>query len=116
MNRRGDERSDLKLVVAVPAGDALGFRLAGVQVVEVERGHEEAALRGLRAMPGVGVVAVEASLLAAAEGGSRPDPGLPVFIPFTLPRRFTEARGGEAFIAALVRRAVGYHVKLGGPR
>lgn len=111
---RDTQSSDLQLVIVVPAGDALGFRLAGFRVVEVDRGQEEATLRRLRAKPGVGVMVVESSLLGPGRARGRMDPGLPVLIPFTLPRGIMEAGRGEAFIAALVRRAVGYHVKLGG--
>jgi V/A-type H+/Na+-transporting ATPase subunit F len=107
---------DLRLVVAVFAGDGLGFRLAGVPVVEVASGDEARVLRELRATAGVGVIAAEAALLTSAgeDQPSRRAPGLPIVLPFTLPRSWSEERRGSAFIAALVRRAVGYHVKLGG--
>ncbi len=110
-------RDALKLAVAVPVGRGLGFRLAGVPVIEVERGGEAAAMRELCKTPGLGVVLVEEDVLGAAAGeGSRRDcgTGLPVVVPFSLPHRLTEEGRGRAFIAALVRRAVGYHVKLGG--
>jgi V/A-type H+/Na+-transporting ATPase subunit F len=113
--RSGRASRQLELAVAVPAGRGLGFRLAGVPVVEVAPGEEAAALAALRAQPALGVLVVEASLLVAEPpGGRRRDGALPVVVPFALPRRWSDAGGGRAFIAALVRRAVGYHVKLGG--
>lgn len=106
-----------RLVVAVRPGDALGFRLAGAEVREVAPGDEGAALRALLADPAAGVVAVEGAVLAAApqallERARRR--GVPVLLPFDLPRAWGEPGRGEAWVAALVRRAVGYGVKLGG--
>lgn len=108
--------SPLRLVVVVREGDALGFRLAGVTVEEVARGEEGAALRRLAAAEDSGVLAVEEEVLAAA--GPRPlrrarERGLPVVLPFALPRRWGEEGRGRAYVAALIRRAVGYGVRLG---
>ncbi len=105
------------LLVMVRPGDALGFRLAGVEVQEVAPGEEEAALRALRQRPRLGVVAIEESVLAAAETPARRrrrEADLPVIVPFSLPRRWAEPGHGRELVAAIVRRAVGYHVKLGG--
>ena len=108
---------DLALVVVVHQGDGLGLRLTGVEVEEVAPGCEEATLLALRSRPGLGVLAVEEGVLAAFEPRARRrDAGLPVVIPFTLPRRWAEPGHGRELVAALVRRAVGYHVKLGGTR
>lgn len=106
-----------RLAVVVRPGDALGFRLAGAEVREVAPGDEGPALRALLAAPSTGVVAVEAAVLAAApaallERARRR--GVPVLLPFDLPRAWGEPGRGEAWVAALVRRAVGYGVKLGG--
>lgn len=109
-------KESLGLAVAVRPGDALGFRLAGVPVEEVARGGELAAFRRLLADPRLGVLAVEEELLGAAPPRlvrRARERGLPVLLPFALPRRWGEAGGGRAYVAALVRRAVGYGVKLG---
>ncbi|HET9554230.1 MAG TPA: V-type ATP synthase subunit F [Anaeromyxobacteraceae bacterium] len=97
-------------------GDALGFRLAGAEVREVAPGEEAVAFRALLGDARLGVVAVEEALLAlapprlVARARAR---GLPVLLPFALPRRWGEAGRGQAWVAALIRRAVGYGVKLG---
>lgn len=107
----------LGLAVAVRPGDALGFRLAGARVEEVGRGEEHAAFRRLLAEPRVGVLAVEEELLREAPERlvrRARDRGLPVILPFTLPRRWGDEGRGRAYVAALIRRAVGYAVKLGG--
>jgi V/A-type H+/Na+-transporting ATPase subunit F len=113
---RGREGPALRLVVVVRPGDALGFRLAGATVEEVGQGEEAAALRRLSSATDAGVLAIEEEVLAAA--GARPlrrarERGLPVVLPFALPRRWGEEGRGRAYVAALIRRAVGYGVKLG---
>ncbi len=102
------------LVVATRPGDGTGFRLAGVPVAEVAPGEEAARLRAWVADPSVGVVAVESRVLEAMpEGALRRAQSLPfpVILPFALPRG-AEPGGGRAYVAALIRRAIGYHVKL----
>ena len=101
-------------IVTRPA-DALGLRLAGAKVEEVAPGEEGSRLRALLSDPAVSVVAIETTVLARV-----PEPlleraaerGLPVVLPFTLPRKLSEAAEGRAYVAALIRRAIGYHVKL----
>jgi len=104
-----------QLRVVTRPGDGAGFRLAGVPVDEVAAGEEAARFRMLLADPTLSVVAVETAVLADV-----PEPllrraaerGLPVVLPFALPRRLSEAAAGRAYVAALIRRAIGYHVKL----
>lgn len=113
----GRGEASRSLAVAVRPGDGLGFRLAGVAVEEVPPGGEAAALRRLLSDPRAGVLAVEEELLGAAperllrRARAR---GVPVILPFALPRRLGEEGRGRAYVAALVRRAIGYAVKLGG--
>ena len=117
--RHGAVLRDLDLVVVTRPGDGLGFRLAGVQVEEVAPGEEEATLRALRRRHRVGVLAVEETVLRAAEPKTarrRRNGSLPVVLAFALPRRWAEPGHGRDLVAAIVRRAVGYHVKLGGVR
>jgi V/A-type H+-transporting ATPase subunit F len=105
------------LAVAVRPGDALGFRLAGAAVEEVAPGAELQVFRRLLADEHLGVVAVEEELLRAVpehlvkRARAR---GVPVILPFALPRRLGEEGRGRAYVAALIRRAVGYGVKLAG--
>ena len=99
-----------RLAVVVRPGDALGFRLAGARVEETAPGGEVAVFRRLVADPELGVLAaVPVHLLRRAR-----ERGLPVVLPFALPRRWSEEGRGRAYVAALIRRAVGYGVKLGG--
>ena len=106
-------RSQLRVLVR--PGDGEGFRLAGAAVEEVPAGEEAPRMRAALADEGAAVLAVETSVL-----GTVPEPllrraaerGRPVILPFTLPRRLSEAAAGRAYVAALIRRAIGYHVKL----
>jgi V/A-type H+/Na+-transporting ATPase subunit F len=109
----------LGLTLAVRPGDALGFRLAGATVEEIAPGDEVPALLELLARPGLAVLAVEAELLDAAGEAlhhHHRGPGLPVVIPFAVPRQWADPGRGRELVAAVVRRAVGYHVKLGEGR
>jgi len=106
-----------RLLVLVRPGDALGFRLAGAEVVAIVPGEEAVELRRLLSDPRAGVLAVEERVLAAAppalveRARAR---GLPMILPFALPERLGGEGRGRAYVAALIRRAVGYGVKLGG--
>jgi len=105
------------LRVLVRPGEGLGFRLAGVPVDEIAAGDEAARLRALLADPAVAVLVVESELLAAlpqAPLRRAAQRGLPIVLPFTLPRRYGDAGAGRDYLAALIRRAIGYHIKLDG--
>jgi V/A-type H+-transporting ATPase subunit F len=104
------------LVVVARPDDALGLRLAGVRVEAVAPGEEGPRLRALLSEPGVALVALEGAVAAAApaepvQRAARR--GRPVVIPFELPRSLGAAAGGTDYVAALIRRFIGYHVKLG---
>lgn len=98
-------------------GQGLGFRLAGAPVEEVEEAEATARISTLLADPDLGVLAVEESLLSRL-----PEPllarvgraGVPVLLPFALPGRWGESGRGEAYVAAMIRRAIGYHIKIRG--
>ena len=102
------------LRVVTRPGDGAGFRLAGVPVDEVGVGEEAARFRALAADPSLAVIAIETRV-----HGAVPEPllrqaaarAIPVILPFTLPRP-SDAGAGRAYVAALIRRAIGYHVKL----
>ncbi len=113
----GQAARSLGLSVAVRPGDGLGFRLAGAAVEEIAPGAEPQAFRRLLADERTGVVAVEEELLRAVPERllrRARQRGIPVILPFALPRRWAEEGRGRAYVAALIRRAVGYGVKLAG--
>jgi V/A-type H+-transporting ATPase subunit F len=103
------------LTVVTRPGDGLGFRLAGARVEEISPGDEAERLAPLLAAPGTGVIAVVDDVLAAVPESlldRAAKAGLPVVFPFSLPRRLTEPGRAETAIGLLIRRAIGYHVRL----
>jgi vacuolar-type H+-ATPase subunit F/Vma7 len=101
--------------VVTRPGDGLGFRLAGAEVEELAAGEEAERFKTLLADERLGVLAVEEELVERV-----PEPllerigreGIPVLLPFRYPRRWLETGRGEAYVATLMRRAIGYHVKI----
>ena len=94
---------------------ALGFRLAGLRPHVV--GSKEAAdslLSRMREDPQWGVILVQENLMPelAAGGGRRAGAGLPVVVPFPAPSLGRAPGEAEAYVAELLRRAVGYRVRL----
>lgn len=107
----------MSLRVLLRSGEGLGFRLAGAAVEELAPGATAARLRALLDDPTVAVIAIDEELwralpepLAERAGEHR----RVVVLPFAVPHRWSETGGGQSYLAALIRRAVGYHIKLGG--
>lgn len=101
--------------VATRPGDGLGFRLAGAEVEEINDAEAADRFRALLADPDLGVLAVQEELLglvpqALLEKIGRE--GVPVLLPFAIPRRWQEAGRGAEYVATMIRRAIGYHVKI----
>lgn len=101
-------------VVADP-GVALGFRLAGLRPQVAESAEAAAAL--LDEMSGTnrwGVILVQDNLMPAADPVSvrRSRSGLPILVPFPRPGRERLPGEAEAYVAELLRQAVGYRVRL----
>ncbi|MGB8933083.1 MAG: V-type ATP synthase subunit F [Anaeromyxobacteraceae bacterium] len=108
----------MRLAVLVRPGDARGFQLAGARVVTATAGEEVAALRLLLADPALGVLAVEEELLSVVPPRlvrRVRERGLPVLLQFALPRTYGEEGKGRDYVAALIRRAIGYAIRLAGP-
>jgi V/A-type H+/Na+-transporting ATPase subunit F len=100
--------------VATRRGEGLGFRLAGAPVEEIEEGHEAEGLKALVRDPSLGVLAVEEKVLEQVpetllQRVGRE--GVPVLLPFVIPKVWEGAGRGEQYVATLIRRAIGYHVK-----
>lgn len=102
-----------EIVVLTPPDARYGFALTGVRHQVVE-GHEAwAALQALCREPAVGVVAIDARLLARVEAGPLHElaehwGGVLV----TLPAPAGSDRPPLDDLQRLVRRALGYHVRL----
>lgn len=102
-------------VVASPAV-AAGFRLAGLAVDDADSPRDaERALRDEAARPDAGVVLVQQSLYDALTAEARRElerRALPILVPIPDPAWPEERRRPEDYILDLLRRAIGYRVKL----
>lgn len=104
-----------RMKVVTRPGAGLGFRLAGVPVEEVAEDGAAERLAAIVEEPGLGLLAVDDALVphmpqTVLERVTRN--GVPIVLPVTLPGRWEGGVGGEDYVAALIRRAIGYHIKL----
>jgi vacuolar-type H+-ATPase subunit F/Vma7 len=102
-----------KIIFITPEDAELGFSLAGIrQIIVPEGGHEEALLSALEE-PDTGIIAIEERVyqrydrerLKHAESGWG---GLIT----VFPAPEAVGIGAEEYLAELVKRAVGYHMRL----
>jgi vacuolar-type H+-ATPase subunit F/Vma7 len=96
---------------------AAGFRLAGMRADLAEDAAAGAGrLAALLEDPTVGVVLVQEDFYAAlpeAQHHTLSRRPLPMVVPFPAPSAALGARAPDAFIAELLRQAIGYRVRLG---
>jgi vacuolar-type H+-ATPase subunit F/Vma7 len=102
-------------VVATPAS-ASGFALAGLPVSEVADARSGVSLiQALCERDDIAVLLVEQNLIDALNDGERRDvmdrPS-PIVVPFPSPSWGEQASPAEAYVLELLRRAIGYRVRL----
>lgn len=108
--------SGLRVGVVATAPVALGFNLTGLRpwvASSVEEAEERLAASSREG--GWGLVLVQEELLpasasTASEGSA---PSLPIVVPFPGPARERPVDEARAYVTELLRRAVGYRVRLG---
>jgi vacuolar-type H+-ATPase subunit F/Vma7 len=102
-------------VIAGPAACA-GFALAGLQTAEARTARDGAALlAALAASPDLGVLLVEEPIIAALPEEERREllrRSAPVIVPFPAPSWDEHAPTPESYVLELLRRAIGYRVRL----
>ena len=102
--------------VVTRPGEGLGFRMAGAAVEEVEEGEVGGALQGPAGRPrAVGSWPWRRSCSSGCPSRScrrSVARGSRSCCPSRFPRRWEEAGRGEEYVATLIRRAIGYHVKI----
>jgi vacuolar-type H+-ATPase subunit F/Vma7 len=93
-----------------------GFSLAGLQSVPAAGATEgQERLQELLAMPDVGVVLMEESLYDGLADDARRQLGrrsLPMVVPFPGPAWARAAETADKYIVELLRRVIGYRVRL----
>jgi vacuolar-type H+-ATPase subunit F/Vma7 len=93
----------------------LGFRLAGLRPYVVDSRESTAALLSeMVTDPQWGVILVQEDLLPDLPRGAarRAAGGLPILVPFPAPSLERPPGEAEAYVAELLRQAVGYRVRL----
>jgi vacuolar-type H+-ATPase subunit F/Vma7 len=104
-----------RLAVVGDATVTLGFRLAGIRPHVTESKESAAAiLAQMSREPEWGVILVQEDFMPAAgpTATRRSDGGLPILVPFPAPSRVRPPGEAEAYVAELLRQAVGYRVRL----
>jgi vacuolar-type H+-ATPase subunit F/Vma7 len=95
---------------------AAGFRLAGLPVDEVAApGPGAARVMALAAAPDAGVLLVEEEVLAALSPAARDALSrrqTPIVVPVPRPTWSARPEGAEGYILEILRRAIGYRVRL----
>ncbi len=105
-----------RLVVLTDYDTGLGFQLAGAEVYKAKSSAEaEAGLNSLMLEKDIGIIAINEDFL---EGFSenvkkRIEAGRhPIIFPFPSIKKWEEAAPPEEYVALLIRRAIGYHLKI----
>lgn len=105
-----------RMLVVTDAETAIGFRLAGVDVLETTSDGAQAAVEGVILSDRYGLVVVDESLIAdpvkAMERVMR-GRDLPVLLPMPgLSAAFDHDADAKAYMQQLVRSAIGFDIKL----
>ena len=105
-----------KLMVITGPGAALGFRLGGFEVSEMaDDGEIDSLIEEISAEGGYGLLCVEERFhkkISDRVMRRVRKKGLPVVLGIEIPEKWEETEAGESHIARLIRRAIGYQVKI----
>jgi vacuolar-type H+-ATPase subunit F/Vma7 len=105
-----------ELIVITGSEAAVGYRLGGFDCVEVKDEEDISLLLETIVREGrYGLVCIEERFLEYASSDLMRrvmKKGLPVIIPVNMPRSWSEGGPEESPIAGLIRRAIGYQIKM----
>lgn len=105
-----------KLLIITYPDTSLGFGLAGIEVKEVEEGEDITPfLQGIIEKGEYGLLAVEENLLSNVPEEILKrirKKGIPVIVPIHTPKSWQTEAEMESYITKLIRRAIGYQVKI----
>lgn len=102
-----------ELIIITEHGRSTGFRLAGFETMEVSRDEDPSVL--LEELEETLLLCVDAETLSRV---SQPTlkrikkKGLPIIIPLDIPAKWNEQREAESPIVRMLRRAIGYQIKI----
>ncbi|MBI5043914.1 MAG: V-type ATP synthase subunit F [Nitrospirae bacterium] len=113
----GAKRQTMPRVVVLTDYDTgLGFQLAGVEVFKAKSSAEaESSLCNLMLDKDIGIIALNEDFLEGfserikkrLEGSKHP-----IVFPFPSIKKWEETAPPEEYVARLIRRAIGYHLKI----
>lgn len=104
-----------RLVVIAGPDACLGFNSAGVETREVDGAEPGEVLSEVFSDEKYGIVIVDDGLLGRAPANlmARVEKrGYPIVVPVTIPDRWEEEPEGESPVVRLIRRAIGYQIKI----
>lgn len=105
-----------QLLVIAAKKSCEGFKVSGFDCMEVEEEREiDAVIESIFKEQRYGLLCIEQRLFNAITPSVVKRirrGGLPVMIPVEIPTTWGEPREGETHIESLIRRAIGYQVKL----
>ena len=105
-----------KLLIITYPDTSTGFDLAGVEVKEVKEGEDiTPLLQSIIEKGEYGLLAVEENLLLNVPEEILKrirKKGIPVIVPIDTPKSWQGEAEMESYVARLIRRAIGYQVKI----
>jgi len=105
-----------ELLVITAPGDSLGFRCAGLECREARPADDiSSMLIALQAEGRYGLVVIEDSLYRRVPESVAKRLGkkaLPIILPVVVPKKWGVVEGEESPVVRLIRRAIGYQIKL----
>lgn len=95
---------------------SLGFRCAGLSCIEADEGSDiSSLLLSLQAEGRHGLIAIEERLLNKVSENVMKrirKKGMPIIMPINIPQKWEEVEFGESPVVRLIRRAIGYQIKI----
>lgn len=105
-----------ELLIITGEGASIGFRCAGLDTKELGEGEDiSSVIAALQNERRYGLIAVEEKLLEQVSENVMKRirrKGLPIVIPINIPHSWGEVEFGESPVVRLIRRAIGYQIKL----
>jgi len=104
-----------EIIVITTFGKETGFELAGFNTKTINSTEATETLDQISLEGKYGLVCIEEKLYMAVKKDIAErirKKGLPVVMPLHIPETFEETSGREGHIARLIRRTIGYQVKL----
>lgn len=105
-----------KIIVVTYSDMAVGYRFAGVEVIEVAREDNfTEVINKVMEREDLGVVVIEDTILNSLSEPLIKKIGktaMPVIVPISTPAKWKSEKVIESYIARLIRRAIGYQIKI----